>query len=391
MGEAVLRSPRAHRRSRTYRRAGSTLDSTEVWGRSGRADDRRRRHPHRRLPRADGKALVDFAGTRARAAVDVVGQPGRACRWTGPTRCRTRAAGWRRPRSTSAASSTGSAGRAAATRTGSTTKPTRASVDRSGRSPYRSGPRRTSSRRATAWSASAVYVAKWWTQGGRPWPRWPTCTTRRGGWWAVLASDRPPSTTTTGRHVQAWDATVAYALATRCSAASPTRPPGSPSASTRVHADRFGRSVALAAAASWRRPSAPPPRRAGQHPSGAGLVAVRSAHEVVPPTRGARLWARRPPAALAILVVLGLLAGLSGASAIAALSGARQADTAFERCARPTAPARSCSPARCSSTRATGRAPQPALRHAIASWNLVFGTLGDDPPGTSLIFMPDKV
>ena len=180
--------------------------------------------------------------------------------------------------------------------------------------------------------------------------------------------------------------------ATGCSAAvSPTRLPGSPRASTRWRRRR-GRSVALAA-----------PRRqlSGHHHRGMQGSTLRPAirpsyrfgMRLPAGTQAARLWARADlRRRWRSLVVLGLLAGLSASLAIGALSGARRADTAFDRLRERTDGADAVV---FPSQVALYTGDWSELRTlpyvtAIASWNLVFGTLGDDPPGTSLVFMPDK-
>ena len=218
MGEAVLRSlSGTHRQlADAYRRAGSTLDSTEVWGRLGATPMIGVNDTLTDVfTRADGKALVDFAGTAVWDGCRCGRPTGTPRAQVDPTRvgCRTRAAGSPRPRSTSAASSTASAGGALATGTGSTTKPDPASVDDPDTSPY------------PVWSAEGVfeagdrvvrqrrvYVAKWWTQGDDPVA--PVANLHDSPWrlvGPVLASDRPPSTTTlpAGTYPD-WDATVAY-------------------------------------------------------------------------------------------------------------------------------------------------------------------------------------
>ena len=110
-------------------------------------------------------------------------------------------------------------------------------------------------------------------------------------------------------------------------------------------------------------------------------------------TQAARLWARADlRRRWRSLVVLGLLAGLSASLAIGALSGARRADTAFDRLrARTDGADAIVFPSQVELyTGDWSELRSLPYVTAVASWNLVFGTLGDDPPGTSLVFMPDK-
>ena len=174
MGEAVLRSlSGTHRQlADAYRRAGSTLDSTEVWGRLGATPMIGVNDTLTDVfTRADGKALVDFARDRGL---------GRLSMWSAnrdapcpggpdPSRVSNTCSGLAQAPLDFSRILDRVSGRALATGTGSTTKPDPASVDDPDTSPY------------PVWSAEGVfeagdrvvrqrrvYVAKWWTQGDDP-------------------------------------------------------------------------------------------------------------------------------------------------------------------------------------------------------------------------------
>ena len=218
MGEAVLRSlSGTHRQlADAFRRAGSTLDSTEVWGRLGATPMIGVNDTLTDVfTRANGKALVDFARDRGL---------GRLSMWSAnrdapcpggpdPSRVSNTCSGIAQAPLDFSRILDRVSGRALATGTGSTTKPDPASVDDPDTSPY------------PVWSAEGVfeagdrvvrqrrvYVAKWWTQGDDPVA--PVANLHDSPWrlvGPVLPTDRPPTTTTlpAGTYPD-WDATVAY-------------------------------------------------------------------------------------------------------------------------------------------------------------------------------------
>ena len=201
-----------------YRRAGSTLDSTEVWGKLGATPMIGVNDTLTDVfTRADGKALVDFARDRGL---------GRLSMWSAnrdapcpggpdPSEVSNTCSGLAQAPLDFSRILDRVSGRALADRARHDHRsPIPASVDDPDTSPYPVwADGRRVRERATGWSASAACTSP----SGGPrvttrWRRWPTCTTRRGGWSAPCSpSDRPPSTTTlpAGTYPD-WDATVAY-------------------------------------------------------------------------------------------------------------------------------------------------------------------------------------
>jgi ABC-type lipoprotein release transport system permease subunit len=110
-------------------------------------------------------------------------------------------------------------------------------------------------------------------------------------------------------------------------------------------------------------------------------------------TQAARIWAatdlRRRWRSL---VVLGLLAGLSGALAMAALAGSRRADTAFSRLRERTNGADAVVfPSQVDpgiyDWSKISRLPYVEW---VGAWSLVFGSSPGDPPGQTTLFMPTR-
>ncbi len=110
-------------------------------------------------------------------------------------------------------------------------------------------------------------------------------------------------------------------------------------------------------------------------------------------TDGARMWAANDlRRRWRSLVVLGLLAGLSAGLALAALAGARRADTAFDRLRIQT---RGADAVVFTSQVELYQGDWSELRalpyvKQVAPWNLVFGTSPGDAPGSTLFVMPTR-
>jgi ABC-type lipoprotein release transport system permease subunit len=112
-----------------------------------------------------------------------------------------------------------------------------------------------------------------------------------------------------------------------------------------------------------------------------------------PATQGARLWAATDLRhRWRSLVVLGLLAGLSAALAIAAVAGSRRADTAFGRLRDRTNGADAVVFPSQSKPAIYDWSKLRALPYVqdVAPWSLVFGSTPGDAPGQTLFMMPAR-